>query len=121
MIEELSKKEQWESMIEFYQDLIERSGWPIDCMLDLIKKIIDSPLSKRYYPSSSHASLGFSVENRFEYRLKKPMIYILCDKKIKNFVVSYQHGQGNTKHTKLFPIHDETTMLNSVENWLENA
>ncbi len=120
-MERLSKREQWEEMVEFYQDLIERSGWPIECMRELVVNILDCDISEKYYPSSSHASLGISMEFEYKYRLKKPMVYILCDENVENFKVNYQHGQGNTRHTKIYPIEKAKKMLRSVDGWLQNA
>ncbi len=117
----MSKIEEWNKMVNWYKEHQETYGWDTKSMIDVVEAIIAFKLAEKYYPSASMASLGLSIEKEYIYRLKKPMIYVSGDSGSNTYTVSYQHGQGNTKHQKEYKIAQMSDMLKSIDKWLEYA
>ena len=84
-----SPSEYWQEVPSFYRELIDRYGWNQTPMLELVELLGRSSWADSIYPSTSHEALGLSKHERYEERLRAPMVYVQY-----NVQASLRSGQG---------------------------
>lgn len=114
----MTREELWKGIFNFYKELVSKYKWKQEAMIELVQLFKELRLWDRYFPSTSHESLGLSTVSSYEERLVKPMVYITYKSDTETFVVTYQTGQGNTlKEEDCGKLLDAVT-IDKIENWL---
>ena len=67
----------WPEIVEYYRNLVEDHGWPIEPMLELVRRIEVSPYSSGLVAYTSHATLAVAQSPKNFWR--GPELRIECD------------------------------------------
>lgn len=115
------KFEEWEKVIDFYSELINKYHRKQEAMLVLIDKLKRLGSFSLFYPSTSHEALGLSAGQNYEERCDKPMVYIIYDSNEDNFKVHYQKSQGQTVLEKSYRSMILEKDIFEIQNWVQRT
>ncbi len=112
------KVQEWTTIIDFYNELIDKYKWPQKPMLEFIIELEKIGFYNKYWPSTSHEALGLNLEKEYEKRLESRMVYIVYKSDSNKFQISFQAGQGNEIRKKVCGKNLTKSDLKEIENWL---
>jgi hypothetical protein len=116
---EINKKDEWLKIVNFYDELVNKDNWKQKPMISLMNKLRMQGFWEKYYPSTSHESLGISRKYNYEDRCESPMVYLQYQSNQDEFIIHYQEGQGNQIKEENCGNSVSETELQKIENWLE--
>ena len=89
------RERDWPSIVESYRGLVEDHNWNFQPMLDLVKKIENSPYAQGTAPMTSMAALYIAQSNSGLNHF--PKLRIEYDPENENFAFTYEDGYMKKK------------------------
>ena len=117
----MTKEQLWKETLDFYKECVAKYKMPQELMISIVQHFDNIGLNKKYFPSTSHESLGLSTVEKYEERLVKPMVYITYQPKRKTFLLTFQRGQGKTVHEEDCGVAINKATIIRIEEWLSDA